>query len=455
MVRLEFTEGTSKKFWELALEGAGYKVRWGRIGTKGQEKAFSLANPGAAQTAADKLIAEKKRKGYQEVGKTVPKAKPAPPTSRDAGLEKLIAKRPDDPDSYLVYADWLSGKGDARGELINVQHALSVLSDADKKGARGKELAKRANAIIAKSDGFLPDVPPKMVHVTWRWGFLESVHFNNNDDWMKNDVDVVGIAKRVFATPVAFALSELRIGVMRWDYSSKDVPAILKAAAESPAGPQIRRIQIGAFGSYDVDCAMYNPGKLEALAKLFPGLESLKLHGSEFSLATFELPNLKTLAIETCGLTKKHLKCVLDAKWPKLERVELWFGSEEQSANCRVRDLGPILDGSAFPKVKHLGLMNAEFTDDLAQALVTSKVLKNLKTLDLSKGMMGSVGARAILEAPKAFKHLESLSVDDNYITKPDLAQLKKLGITIVSKEQKEDDDSIEGETYRYVSMGE
>src|SRR4051794_3067939 len=49
MVRLELKEGTSDRFWELALDGAGYKVRWGRIGTTGQEKGFSCPSPGAAK----------------------------------------------------------------------------------------------------------------------------------------------------------------------------------------------------------------------------------------------------------------------------------------------------------------------------------------------------------------------------------------------------------------------
>ena len=41
-------------------------MRWGRIGSAGQEKEFSFPNTNKAKTEADKLIAEKKKKGYVE-----------------------------------------------------------------------------------------------------------------------------------------------------------------------------------------------------------------------------------------------------------------------------------------------------------------------------------------------------------------------------------------------------
>ena len=116
----------------------------------------------------------------------------------------------------------------------------------------------------------MPEVPVKTVHVAWRWGFVDSVHFNNDDDWMNDDVDVAGIVARFFASPVTQALRELRIGVMRWNFSDQDVPALLKEAAESAVGPHLRAIHVGHFGEDDVDTAMYNPGHLE-LAKQFPG----------------------------------------------------------------------------------------------------------------------------------------------------------------------------------------
>jgi DNA ligase-1 len=64
--RFEFSEGNSNKFWEISVEGADMTVTFGRIGTKGQTKTKTFADAAAVQKEADKLIAEKTGKGYQE-----------------------------------------------------------------------------------------------------------------------------------------------------------------------------------------------------------------------------------------------------------------------------------------------------------------------------------------------------------------------------------------------------
>jgi predicted DNA-binding WGR domain protein len=62
--RLELSEGTSNKFWEVWTEGPVLVVRFGRIGTEGQTKSKRLGSAEAAATERDKLIREKRRKGY-------------------------------------------------------------------------------------------------------------------------------------------------------------------------------------------------------------------------------------------------------------------------------------------------------------------------------------------------------------------------------------------------------
>src|SRR5947209_897348 len=72
-----FTEGSSKKFWAIEVEGKGFTVHFGRLGTTGQAQKKEFASEAEAQKAADKLIAEKTRKGYAEVqtaARTVPTA---------------------------------------------------------------------------------------------------------------------------------------------------------------------------------------------------------------------------------------------------------------------------------------------------------------------------------------------------------------------------------------------
>ncbi len=63
-VYLELIEGTSRKFWEATVKGKDFTVRFGRIGTDGQRVTKSFASPAAAADERDKLVAQKRRKGY-------------------------------------------------------------------------------------------------------------------------------------------------------------------------------------------------------------------------------------------------------------------------------------------------------------------------------------------------------------------------------------------------------
>jgi predicted DNA-binding WGR domain protein len=62
--RLEFVEGTSRKFWQIRREGPDVVIAFGRIGTTGQSQRKQFADAGHAQAEIEKLVAEKLRKGY-------------------------------------------------------------------------------------------------------------------------------------------------------------------------------------------------------------------------------------------------------------------------------------------------------------------------------------------------------------------------------------------------------
>lgn len=68
MVRYEFTDGSSAKFWEPDVEGSTFIVRYGRIGTKGQESRKDCASPEAAAKEMAKKVKEKLKEGYVLVG---------------------------------------------------------------------------------------------------------------------------------------------------------------------------------------------------------------------------------------------------------------------------------------------------------------------------------------------------------------------------------------------------
>jgi predicted DNA-binding WGR domain protein len=66
MRRFELSDGTSKKFWEVTRRGSVLVVRFGRLGTKGQERTTACASLDAADAAVQRLVREKTGKGYVE-----------------------------------------------------------------------------------------------------------------------------------------------------------------------------------------------------------------------------------------------------------------------------------------------------------------------------------------------------------------------------------------------------
>ena len=70
----EFVEGTSNKFWKITTDGLAHTVHYGRVGTAGQLQSKEFDTPALAKTSAEKLIAEKLKKGYHETtsGATAP-----------------------------------------------------------------------------------------------------------------------------------------------------------------------------------------------------------------------------------------------------------------------------------------------------------------------------------------------------------------------------------------------
>lgn len=64
----ECNEGNSSKFWEIELGNCRLTTYWGKIGTAGQSKILEFDSEAETKKQYDKLVAEKTKKGYQEIG---------------------------------------------------------------------------------------------------------------------------------------------------------------------------------------------------------------------------------------------------------------------------------------------------------------------------------------------------------------------------------------------------
>ncbi|WP_163997171.1 WGR domain-containing protein [Pyxidicoccus caerfyrddinensis] len=455
MPRYEFKEGSSNKFWEISLTGTSFTTRWGRIGTDGQEKTQSFSDTATAKKEYDKLVREKEKKGYELVGD----GEGGDDGDGEAGesasnpeLEATIFSNPDNADAYLVYGDWLQRQGDPRGELIALQHA-ALQASGDEAANLKKQIAKHLKSFKDALLGDLADaVDEEELKVEWHLGFIRTARVGQKD--YDSDRDIAELVKTLLAHPSARFIRGLTLGMAHFD-DENDYADVIEGLAEvlteQGGSKTLQDLFIGDF-EYpdDTEISWSHLHDLSPVLKLLPNLRSLRLRGGSAELGNIDLPELREFTIETGGLPLAALKSIAAAKWPKLERLEVWFGQENYGGEGGVEDIQPILDGKGLPNLKALGLCNAEFVDELCKVLPKTKVLPRLERLDLSQGTMSDEGARILAESAAAFAHLKHLDFTRNTLTDEGERAVAKLCPSVSAGNQREFD-----EDYRYSAVGE
>ncbi|RKG79015.1 WGR domain-containing protein [Corallococcus terminator] len=452
MPRYEFTEGSSSKFWEITLEGSTLTKRWGRIGTDGQEKVEDFESKAEAKKAYAAQVKEKEKKGYALVAGSGPSGGDAPAavSASDPALEAAILAAPDDVKGYLAYAEWLKGKGDPRAELIQLQHdTLEASSSA------ATLMRKRASKYIAEhADSLLGDelteaISGEALKLEWHLGFIREAHLGQVD--YDSDEDVPELLGLLLAHPSARFLRSLTIGMACFD-GENEYHDTLKVLGKSKPLTTLRHLFIGDF-EYpdDTEISWTHVGNLQPLYSVFPQLRELRVRGGEVELGKIDLPELRSFTVETGGLPLKAVKSIVKAQWPKLEALEIWFGSDNYGAGGGVKDIQPLLDGEGVPNLRKLGLRNSDFTDALCEVLPKARVVAQLQELDLSMGTMTDAGAETLASNAKAFQHLKTLDVSNNFLTQAGQKRVATAAPSVIRGNQREpyDEDS------RYVAVGE
>jgi uncharacterized protein (TIGR02996 family) len=407
MRRYEVSDGRSHKYWEITLHGSSFAVRFGRIGSDGQRRTKEFATSEEARQEWERLIAAKLGGGYKLVYADGPDAADGRPEAaqeaRNPELEAAIFAEPEGSEPYLVYGDWLQDHNDPRGELIALQHALAQERDP------GSFLRyRKAEQALLQRHGpyFYGERFQDHFHqakIEWRLGFFGSVEISSDGDDGSAE-QVVGL---LFDVPSARFLQQLRLNLRGGGETGYRGLTDLLASERWPRS--LRRLalgDLGATGRREPACRL---GELDRLGSALPGLASLQVSAARVSLGALPMPGLRALEVREAGAS--CVGAVASQVWPRLERLALWFGGE---SGVGVADMGPILDGTAVPALRHLALRGAGFGDALCRELVASRVLSQLEVLDLSYGSVSEDGAVALLGARDRLSTLRQLELEGN-----------------------------------------
>ncbi|MEZ4318497.1 MAG: WGR domain-containing protein [Myxococcota bacterium] len=419
MRRLEFSDGKSNKFWEIAVEGNTYTVRYGRLGTDGQTSTKVYDSPAKAQAEADKLTASKMKKGYAEVAAQAPAAK----QGENPELEAAILANREDPQVWAVYADWLQGQEDPRGDLVAVQ--LALVEKPDDKALKKREaelLEKNARAWLSE---FRPEGPWEAAsEIEWDKGFWK--HAKIWVDWDLEEPDFPKMLGTVLRHPSAKFLESLSLGLADNEgenYYSDSLASLVKHGIRKG----LRTLHVGDFEYPDeTEISWTEVGSFAKCWTVLPDLEELTLTGGSIGLGVPNAPKLRSLKLETGGLPKEPAQQLAKASLPALERLEVWFGTENYGGECGEAEAAGILKNTAgLANVRWLGLMNSEHQNDLCRAVVQGPLVKQLEHLDLSMGTMTDEGAQVLLDHAPKLAHLKSLNLDRNYLSAEICAKLQ------------------------------
>ncbi|MDX2010350.1 MAG: WGR domain-containing protein [Myxococcaceae bacterium] len=445
MRRYEFVEGSSKKFWEIELEGESFTTRWGRIGTDGQEKTQDFDSAAEARTAHDKLVAEKEKKGYRlvssdEGGEARPLTAKVP---SNPTLLAAVVERPDDGQAWQVFADWLLEQGESWGEVIGA-------------AARGKPDSARQSKVAAE---LLGDAEAEL---EWKHGVIDRFVYAPMD--FDPELPMEAVVERVLKHPARHFVHEVSFGLPPCDDGDIEwhMEGLAKALEKAGPLPRLEVIDFSEPSEHMDQESWRRVGDVRGLWKAAPNLKTLKLRGSSGSddgtpikLAPIDAPNLETLVIFSGGLDEAAPLEIGKAQWPKLKRLELYFGDENYGCTSTVESLAGILAGKGLPALSYLGLENSMFEADLVEALAKAPLVKRLEVLDLSKGILWRAGAEALVKHAGDFEHLKRLVLDDNYLEEAHRTAISAVLKNVDFGEQKEPDDFDGDEPYRYTTIAE
>ncbi len=197
---------------------------------------------------------------------------------------------------------------------------------------------------------------------------------------------------------------------------------------------------------------------LEPVLRAYPRLRELGVRGSkdlEFPVLRHE--GLRTLRFETGGLPARVTRKVAASDLPSLECLELWLGDENYGCDTTLEDLRPLLTGERLPSLRHLGLQNSRFQDEIAAAVAHAPVVARLASLRLSMGTLGDEGAAALLDG-QPLTHLRFLDLHHHYLSDAMVLRLREAlepaGVR-VDLTEREEAEHYGGEEHRYVAAAE
>jgi predicted DNA-binding WGR domain protein len=397
----------------VAIAAQGERVTERRWSEERDEVEISTRGYDDAAGALDELdlrAVQHTRQGMNETGRhhdRAPRLEPTrhrSPVASDPEQEAACLAAPaGDARPWQIYADWLQGRGDARGELA----ALFLAG----KTHEGLSLLEQQREVLLGP--VARHLPLEVGDLVFRHGFLTRARLTRRHG---TDTDLAALTRAFLALPLARFVTALRFGLASHDADNDWGPTVA-ALADAPHAGQLTGLALDDFGPEESDLASTPFGDLSGVWKALPALETFTLRsGAGGVLGTIDHPHLRSFTRESSGLSASELEAIAQARWPSLQSLEVWTGATPLGAEVTTRALRPIVEGVGLPRLRHLGLVDCELSRELIPVLAGSPLLPRLTSLDLSCGVLGDDDVPTLLRHAPRFAHLERLDLSGNLL---------------------------------------
>jgi uncharacterized protein (TIGR02996 family) len=338
-------------------------------------------------------------------------------------LAAAIIANPDDVQARLVFGDWLEQEGDPRGELVAVQAAIASSGIPSHDLPGDDPLKRRESSLLERfRTHFFGDLT-RDERTTFFYGYWDAVTVDGH------------ALDRLLSLHSARFLRKLNV-----PYSVVKASEALEKANPASLPLTITTVEIGAYGGQ----MSLEPGLLRIgdTLKTLPRLEHLYLRGEKVAILGLEYPHVKVIVIQA----QESVEITGGIKLPSIT---------ELSIECpRFADLAAIrgILKEPPPHLTTLRLKRLSNMPEILRELVLSRLLPQLKELDLRRSGLGRADGPFLVENRSHFAHLDRLDLRGTYLRNDDDGALDKvckdvaIGYDDAPDEDEDDDYSDDGE---------
>lgn len=218
---------------------------------------------------------------------------------------------------------------------------------------------------------------------------------------------------------------------------------------------ELESLFVGDMEQEESEVSWIQQGDFTEVLQVLPNLKKLMIKGTEgLVLPAIEHEKLEFVEIITGGLPVDVISALAASQLPHLKTLILYLGVEDYGFNADIEDIKLLLSKVLFPSLNHLGIVNSEIQNKIAEAVLQSDLIPQLQVLEFSMGCLTDVGGQFILDHKDQIQHLEKLDLHFHYLSNDMMSKLGELPITIDLSEQ-EQVEEYQGDIYMFPMLTE